>query len=80
MFRERIGSVGMELILKESIRVNDDETKLSQVLINLLSNALRFTENGFVKLVVFVPDIDKHGMCKIRFKVTDSGIGIDKAY
>jgi IS5 family transposase len=30
MFRERIGSVGMELILKESIRVNDDETPIDK--------------------------------------------------
>jgi len=30
MFRERIGSAGMELILKESIRINDDQTPLDK--------------------------------------------------
>jgi signal transduction histidine kinase/CheY-like chemotaxis protein/streptogramin lyase len=54
-----------------------DEGKLRQVLINLLGNAVKFTENGYVILRVrritqqSMPDI-----CRLQFEVEDSGPGI----
>jgi len=47
-----------------------DETRLRQVLINLLGNAVKFTENG---QVVFRVGYDKE---KIRFQIEDTGAGI----
>lgn len=52
-----------------------DETRLLQILSNLTSNALKFTEQGSVK--VRVMNLATHGKWhKIRVEVEDSGIGI----
>lgn len=47
-----------------------DRLKLNQVLINLIDNSLKFTENGFIHL-----NVEKHEK-NILFSVKDSGIGI----
>lgn len=61
-----------------------DEKRLRQVLINLLGNAIKFTEKGTVTLKVDVitdaseiPSIKPGKIHKIRFEVRDTGIGID---
>ncbi|MDP8266766.1 MAG: PAS domain S-box protein [Candidatus Aceula meridiana] len=56
-----------------------DEVRLKQILINLLSNALKFTKKGFVILKVGIESVSESGHAKIyslRFDVSDSGIGI----
>lgn len=53
--------------------IQTDKTRLEQVLKNLLSNAFKFTETGFVHLIV-APD-PAHAS-NIRFTVHDTGIGI----
>lgn len=50
-----------------------DEVRLTQVLNNLLSNALKFTEKGSVKLEV---ELSEDGL--VQFVVKDTGIGIPK--
>ena len=50
--------------------VLSDEKKLSQILINLLNNAVKFTRQGFVKLKV------RKNNDKVLFEVEDSGVGI----
>jgi signal transduction histidine kinase/DNA-binding response OmpR family regulator len=50
-----------------------DHTKLRQVLLNLLSNALKFTENGAVTLRA------GRDAGVLRFRVEDTGIGMDEA-
>ena len=52
-----------------------DDFRLQQVLSNLLSNALKFTHKGEVKLVVDLKE-HKEDMVLLRFLVIDSGIGI----
>ena len=52
-----------------------DPTRLRQVLLNLLGNAIKFTETGQVLLTV-EPDQDCAVPTALRFTVTDSGIGI----
>lgn len=52
-----------------------DPTRLTQILINLIGNALKFTEKGSV--VVYVTnDSDRNMPGAIRFSITDTGIGI----
>ncbi len=60
-----------------------DETRLRQVLINLLGNAVKFTDTGHVKLVVenlqpVLSEVERSTdeKCKIRFQVSDTGVGL----
>ena len=53
-----------------------DDQRLTQVLANLLSNASKFTpEEGDVGIDISLVS-EENNMCKLRFEVTDSGIGI----
>ena len=55
--------------------VASDPTRLRQVLLNLLSNAAKFTEQGTIALTARRVD-DRDGDGRIEFVVADSGIGI----
>jgi PAS domain S-box-containing protein len=57
--------------------VTGDPGRLRQVLVNLINNALKFTEKGEV-LVSAALEKEKRSEVKIRFTVTDTGIGIPK--
>lgn len=52
-----------------------DNTRLYQILINLLGNAVKFTEKGEVKLKLDLVEENKK-FVKVRFEVSDTGIGI----
>jgi PAS domain S-box-containing protein len=52
-----------------------DPTRLRQVLLNLLGNAIKFTESGEVALRV-TPDPDSSLPGALRFSISDTGIGI----
>lgn len=53
-----------------------DATRLTQILNNLLNNALKFTGQGQVTLKT-VEVSRKNGLAEMRFEVSDTGIGID---
>jgi signal transduction histidine kinase len=51
-----------------------DETRIKQILINLISNALKFTQNGDVDVLI---EANRKGpMVETTFKVRDTGVGI----
>ena len=54
-----------------------DDIRLRQVLINLLANAVKFTEVGEIELKIEVLDNDDEGTL-FRFSVRDTGIGIEE--
>jgi signal transduction histidine kinase/CheY-like chemotaxis protein len=56
-----------------------DPTRLSQVLMNLAGNAVKFTEKGTVQIVCRNLEIDGDYV-KIAFDVIDTGIGISEEY
>lgn len=55
-----------------------DPTRLAQVLINLLNNAIKFTEEGKIMLTIRQKGKSKNGEARIHFEVRDTGIGIPK--
>jgi PAS domain S-box-containing protein len=57
------------------IHLNSDPNRIRQILINLLSNAFKFTERGSVEVRCTL-DTLKTDSCVIRFNVRDTGIGI----
>jgi PAS domain S-box-containing protein len=61
------------------IRVIVDEKRLRQVLLNLLGNAIKFTNQGSVTLKIDVPKLDQN-QASLCFQVIDTGVGIDKEH
>jgi two-component system sensor histidine kinase RpfC len=57
--------------------MDSDPTKLRQILLNLLSNAAKFTDGGVVHLGV--SPMSRHSCPWIVFQVRDTGIGIEQA-
>ncbi|MCP3682224.1 MAG: response regulator [bacterium] len=55
-------------------QIHTDSTRLYQCLINLASNAIKFTEKGHVHIIVSLEEIENKPI--VRFDVEDTGIGI----
>ncbi len=58
------------------VAIVGDITRLRQIIINLLSNATKFTHKGEITVWVNAEPTDQHNTHRIRFSVKDSGIGI----
>ncbi len=58
--------------------IESDPTRLRQILVNIIGNAIKFTENGSVKIVSSFTN-DKLHNSLIQIDVVDTGIGITKA-
>lgn len=82
MFSGKSAEKGIELVISVSPDVPrfliGDPLRLGQVLINLVSNSLKFTDSG--EVVVKVELIEKlNGRAELKFSVRDTGIGIEPA-
>lgn len=55
--------------------LNGDITKLSQIILNLINNALKFTKSGVVTVIAKL-DTKTDKKATIHFEITDTGIGI----
>ena len=56
--------------------IHGDIVRVKQILTNLVSNAVKFTQTGFVSLTV-APGPDRDGTPTLRFSIEDTGIGFD---
>jgi signal transduction histidine kinase/CheY-like chemotaxis protein len=75
VFRPILPDKELELIFDDSaeLTLHTDEAKLTQILRNFISNALKFTERGEVRVRISVED----GGQTVTFLVSDTGIGIN---
>jgi len=74
MFRPIINTAEVDLIFEEPVglpRLYTDDKKLAQILRNFISNSLKFTTSGEVRVSASLEGTDK-----VRFAVSDTGIGI----
>lgn len=65
-------SLQLKLETNGELIITNDKTRLRQILINLIGNALKFTKQGMVTMRV-IPKINDH---QVVFQVQDTGIGI----
>ncbi len=81
IFRPQASNKGLTLSKRMDIHipivVKGDPTHIRQVLINLLGNAIKFTNRGLVSLNCKLIECDNTTLT-IRFEVADTGIGISK--
>ncbi|WP_374074507.1 ATP-binding protein [Bdellovibrio bacteriovorus] len=70
-------NVGLKVIFEDAASwyFVGDQGRLRQILVNLLGNAVKFTEKGFVSLEVSKVT-DKNGQCQLKFEVKDTGPGL----
>ncbi len=79
MVQPRIQSKGLQLRLTIDQNIPDqlygDSLRFSQVLMNLLGNAVKFTHQGFIQIRMDLAEETPHGV-RLRCRVTDTGIGM----
>jgi signal transduction histidine kinase len=78
MFKPIVGSGSVSLIFEEAAeipKIYTDDKKLSQILRNYISNALKFTSEGEVRVSAALAASDR-----VEFAVSDTGIGIAKEH
>jgi two-component system CheB/CheR fusion protein len=57
--------------------IYSDPTRLKQILINIIGNAIKFTDQGDVRVVIsLLPTIEVHAQPLLSFSVKDTGVGI----
>ena len=80
MMRERISERGLDLQLDIHPELQrplflGDPLRLRQILINYLSNAVKFTDQGHIDVCAY-PEAMTESQARLRFEVRDTGIGI----
>ncbi len=79
MFLNRIGNKGVDLLLDIDTRLPaalyGDASRVRQVIINIVNNAIKFTDVGYVRLKIEVLDMTDDDVT-IKYSVKDTGIGI----
>jgi len=81
MFAPMAYQKDLELIYHPSTEIPDeilgDPSRIRQILVNLISNAVKFTQKGHVIIRILVEETDSQKKM-IRFTVTDTGIGLNE--
>ncbi|AXY77971.1 response regulator [Paraflavitalea soli] len=80
MFLEKIKEKGLHFVteVEEAVpdTLNGDATRLTQVLVNLIGNAAKFTQKGSIEVIINNAGI-KDNIISLGITVSDTGIGID---
>jgi signal transduction histidine kinase/DNA-binding response OmpR family regulator len=83
-FRPDIAKKGLDLkiIIDEDMpkSLMIDKVRVSDIFTNLLSNALKFTQKGYIKIIIKVDNVNVvNNVIDILIAIEDSGVGISKA-
>ncbi len=62
--------------INENIIINNDKNAFKRIISNILDNAIKYTQKGFINLSCEYSDTQKEMFVRIK----DTGVGIDKAY
>lgn len=80
LIKSEVKGLELNLFIDEDIEKRSmygDPTRLTQVLVNLIDNAIKFTEKGFVNISCAIAERDNQRI-RIDFVIEDSGIGIEE--
>ncbi|WP_051258069.1 ATP-binding protein [Desulfovibrio cuneatus] len=79
LFQSQAEHKGLRLLIEADAQVPDmlkgDSLRLSQVMLNLCGNAIKFTEKGTVALRIHQEKETEHNV-RLRFEVSDTGVGM----
>jgi PAS domain S-box-containing protein len=75
--KEKNDQLLYEITPETPLYIEGDQIRLLQILSNLTSNAIKFTQNGLIKVNVSSKEIE-NGEYLVKFEVIDSGIGISE--
>jgi len=80
VFAGKAGKLGLDLVYEIDhnvpAQIIGDSLRLRQILLNLVSNAIKFTEHGEIFVGVHFIKEKEHGQIELQFEVRDTGIGI----
>lgn len=72
-------SLDIELMDDRGIMHLGDPHRLSQVLFNIVGNAIKFTQAGYVRVTSNLSR-GENDICQVSFTIEDTGVGMDMAY
>ncbi len=82
MFKPAAMEKNVQIYLRISPDIPDtvlgDATRVQQILSNILGNAVKFTDKGFIEITVHPLPLQKEGEIRILFSFADTGIGISE--
>ncbi|MDB5279118.1 MAG: response regulator [Ferruginibacter sp.] len=80
VFAEKAGKAGLDLVYEIEhdvpAQIIGDSLRLRQVLVNLVNNAIKFTQEGEIFVGVHLVKTNDDGQIELRFDIRDTGIGI----
>jgi signal transduction histidine kinase/CheY-like chemotaxis protein/lipopolysaccharide biosynthesis regulator YciM len=83
IFKLKVNQKGLQLIIELSENLPEyivlDELKVRQVLINLIGNAVKYTDKGYIKIAAFAV-ANTEEQTNLTIAIHDTGIGIPEAY
>ncbi len=80
VFAEKAGKIGLDLVYEIEhevpAQIVGDSYRLRQILMNLVSNAIKFTESGEIFIKIYLLSHISSKEINIQFEIKDTGIGI----